>query len=248
MAIKHMHLFCMAALVLLMTGCNAAQQRGMLGSAYVSTTRPAISVEAKNMPLLTAGQGSTNLTWSGMMGGLPIRVWLAVYGTGDISPMAVVAQAEVPQGWYWDSIMRRPFSVDEGVEVFDGVGYQACTYIVDSSHDPFGALVAGKTTTGQPVRWLARGFAARYNFNDDKIIMEYREPLPAGIESLSVLPLGTADTLRAFEQRARETFSVGPVPSNLSQLRQGYAQGVQWQYMDENFLGTVSKYDFFNGN
>ena len=99
-----------------------------------------------------------------------------------------------------------------------------------------------------PVRWLARGFAARYNFNDDKIIMEYREPLPAGIESLSALPLGAADTLRAFEQRARETFSVGPVPSDLSQLRQGYAQGVQWQYMDENFLGTVSKYDFFNAN
>ena len=74
MAIKHMRLFCVAALVLLMTGCNAAQQRGMLGSAYVSTTRPAISLEAKNMPLLTAGQGSVNLTWSGMMGGLPIRV------------------------------------------------------------------------------------------------------------------------------------------------------------------------------
>ena len=35
MAIKHMRLFCVAALVLLMTGCNAAQQRGMLGSAYV---------------------------------------------------------------------------------------------------------------------------------------------------------------------------------------------------------------------
>ena len=160
MAIKHMRLFCVAALVLLMTGCNAAQQRGMLGSAYVSTTRPAISLEAKNMPLLTAGQGSVNLTWSGMMGGLPIRVWLAVYGTGDISPMAVVAQAEVPQGWYWDGIMRRPFSVDEGVEVFDGVGYQACTYIVDNGHDPFGALVADKTTTGQPVRWLARGLGS----------------------------------------------------------------------------------------
>lgn len=183
-----------------------------------------------------------------MAGGLPIRVWLAVYGAGDISPMAVVAQAEVPQGWYWDGIMRRPFSVDDGVEVFDGVGYQACTYIVDSSRDPFGALVAGKTPEGRPVRWLARGFAARYNFNDDKIIMEYREPLPAGIESLSALPLGAADTLKDFEQRARETFSVGPVPADLSPLRQGYAQGVQWQYMDESFLGTVSQYDFFNDN
>ncbi|MDY3809024.1 DUF4851 domain-containing protein [Desulfovibrio porci] len=248
MTTKHMRLFGIAALMLMMVGCSAAQQRGMVGSAYVSTARPAIAVEAKNMPLLTAGRGSANLTRSSMAGGLPIRVWLAVYGAGDISPMAVVAQAEVPQGWYWDGIMRRPFSVDDGVEVFDGVGYQACTYIVDSSRDPFGALVAGKTPEGRPVRWLARGFAARYNFNDDKIIMEYREPLPAGIESLSALPLGAADTLKDFEQRARETFSVGPVPADLSPLRQGYAQGVQWQYMDESFLGTVSQYDFFNDN
>ena len=43
----------------------------------------------------------------------------------------------MPQGWYWDGIMRRPFSVDEGVEeVFDGVGYQACTYIMDNGRDP----------------------------------------------------------------------------------------------------------------
>ncbi len=102
----------------------------------------------------------------------------------------VAAQAEVPQGWHWDGIMRRPFSMNEAVEIFDGMGYQACTYIVDGSRDPFGALVAGKTPEGRPMRWLARGFAARYNFNSDKIIMEYREPLPAGIESLQPCPWG----------------------------------------------------------
>lgn len=244
---KRVHLFGMAALMVLMAGCSAVQQRGMLGSAYVSTARPAIALEAKNMPLLMAGRGSANLT-SSMAGGLPIRVWLAVYGAGGISPMAVVAHAEVPYGWYWDGIMRRPFSVDEAVEVFDGVGYQACTYIVDGSHDPFGALTSGKTPADRPVRWLVRGFAARYNFNSDKIIMEYREPLPAGIESLSALPLGAADVLKTFEQRAREMFSVGAAPAGLSSLRQDYAQGVQWRYMDEGFLGTVSQYDFFNNN
>ena len=78
MTTKHMRLFGIAALVLMMVGCSAAQQRGMVGSAYVSTARPAIAVEAKNMPLLTAGRGSANLTRSSMAGGLPIRVWLAV--------------------------------------------------------------------------------------------------------------------------------------------------------------------------
>ena len=248
MTMKGMYLWGIAALMLLTAGCNAAQQRGMLGSAYVSTARPAITVEAGNMPLLTAGRGTANLTRSSMMGGLPIDVWLAVYGAGASGPLAVAAQAEVPQGWHWDGIMRRPFSMNEAVEIFDGMGYQACTYIVDGSRDPFGALVAGKTPEGRPMRWLARGFAARYNFNSDKIIMEYREPLPAGIESLSALPRGAADRLNGFEQRAREIFSVGPAPADRSPLRQGYAQGVQWQYMDESFLGTVSQYDFFNDN
>ena len=247
MMMKRMHFFVIAVLMLLMAGCNAAQQRGMAGSAYVSTARPAIALEAKDMPLLTAGRGSANLT-SSMAGGLPIRVWLAVYGAGGSSPMAVVAHAEVPYGWYWDGIMRRPFSVDEGVEVFDGVGYQACTYIVEGNRDPFGALAAGAISVDRPARWLVRGFAARYNFNNDKIIMEYREPLPAGMESLSALPLGAADALKTFEQRAREIFIVKAASADLSPLRQDYAQGVRWRYMDESFLGTVSQYDFFNDN
>lgn len=232
-------------------GCTGAQQRGMLGSMYVSTARPAIAMEAKNLPLRTAGRSVVNLTWSSVLGGLPVQVWLAVYGaTGPQSPMAIVAQAEVPDGWYWDGIMRRPFSVDEGVEIFDNVAYQACTYIVDGNRDPFGALVKDvPTADGQEsVRWIARGFAARYNFNEDKIILEYREPLPAEITSLSALPFGQADFVRGFEQRAREAFIVGPLPSGTLQIKQGYAQGIQWQYMDQRFLGTVSKYDIFSTN
>lgn len=242
---------CIVVLLMAAAGCTGAQQRGMIGSMYVSTARPAISMEARNLPLRTAGRGTVNLTWSSVLGGLPVQVWLAVYGaTGPQSPMAIVAQAEVPDGWYWDGIMRRPFSVDEGVEIFDNVAYQACTYIVDGTRDPFGDLVKGEETANgeTPMRWIARGFAARYNFNADKIILEYREPLPAEITSLSALPYGQADFVRAFEQRAREAFSVGPLPSGSLQIRQGYAQGILWQYMDQRFLGTVSQYDIFSTN
>lgn len=247
---KGIGLFCIAALLMLAAGCTGAQQRGMLDSMYVSTARPAISLEAKGMPLLTGGQGTVNLTWSGMLGGLPVRVWLAAYGKGGVrNPMAIVAQAEVPQGWYWDGIMRRPFSVDEGIEVFDGVGYQACTYIVDGERDPFALLAAGNAAQeDKPVRWLARGFAARFNFNNDKIILEYREPLPEGIVSLDALPWGQADLLRSFAQRARDAFQVGPAPANLSGLTTGYAQNIQWQFMDQRFLGTVSKYEVISVN
>ncbi|WP_165065066.1 DUF4851 domain-containing protein [Desulfovibrio sp. ZJ200] len=248
---KGIRRFCIVVLLMLAAGCTGAQQRGMIGSLYVSTARPAISIEAKNLPLRTAGRSVVNLPWSSVLGGLPIRVWLAVYGaTSPQSPMAIVAQAEVPAGWYWDGIMRRPFSVDESVEIFDNVAYQACTYIVDGARDPFADLVKGQEAANgeKPLRWIARGFAARYNFNDDKIILEYREPLPAEITSLSALPYGQADFVKAFEQRAREAFSVGPLPSGALRIQQGYAQGVLWQYMDQRFLGTVSQYDIFNTN
>lgn len=233
-------------LVAAVTGCRGALQRGMLGPVYVSTARPDIAIEARNMPVMTAGRGMTNLIWSDMLGGLPIQMWMAVYGEGGLAPLAIVAQAAVPQGWYWDGIMRHPQSVDEAVESFGGVGYQACTFIVDPARDPFSGLVTTVHPDGSPQRWLARSFAARFNFNDDKIIMEYREPLPEGVDSLTALPFGQAELLSGFEQRARDAFAVGVAPRNLEGVSTGFIQGIQWQYMGQNFLGTASRYDIYD--
>lgn len=233
-------------LALTMAGCKGALQRGMLGPVYISTARPNIAIEAKNMPVLAAGRGMANLIESDMLGGLPIQMWLAAYGQGGLAPLAIVAQASVPQGWYWDSIMRHPQSVDEAVETFGGVGYQACTFIVDPVRDPFGSLVTAVHPDGSTQRWLARSFAARFNFNDDKIIMEYREPLPEGVESLTALPFGQADLLIGFEQRARDAFAVSIAPQNLAGLNTEFIQSIRWQYMGQNFLGTASKYDIYD--
>lgn len=240
----------MCALVLtgILGGCVGALQRGMLGNEYISTARPSIAIQAKNMPLLASGQGMANLMWSDMLGGLPIHVWLAVYGEGGLAPLAIAAQAQVPDGWYWDSIMRRPFSVDDNTEVFNGVTYQACTFIVNPAKDAFGGLITGVRPDGAPQLWIARAFAARFNFNDDKIILEYREPLPAEIASLTSLPYGQGDFLAAFEQRARDAFAVSAGPANPSGVNTGYAQGILWQYMGTNFLGTASQNIFTNFN
>ena len=236
------------ALLAAVAGCRGALQRGMLGNAYVSTARPDIAIEARNMPVLTAGRGMASLVWSDMLGGLPIEMWMAVYGEGGLAPLAIVAQAAVPQGWYWDGITAHPQSVDEAMETFGGVSYLACTYIVDPARDPFSGLVTTVHPDGSPQLWLARSFAARFNFNDDKIILEYREPLPEGVESLTALPYGQADLLAAFAQRARDAFAVSVAPQNLSGLNTGFIQGIRWQYMGQNFLGTASKYDVFDLN
>lgn len=226
-------------------GCAQALQRGMLGDAYISTARPAISLQAKGMPLLASGEGFCNMSWTGVLGGLPIQMWMAVYGSGGVAPLAIVAQAQVPNGWYWDSSLARPFSVDHGTAAFNGVTYEAFTYMVDK-RDPFGALVAGVQPDGQPQKWIARAFAARYNFNQDKIILEYREPLPEQITDLANLPLGSDSFLRDFARRAQAAFEVGPAPANPSGVKKSYIQGVQWQYMGQGFLGTVSKNEILN--
>lgn len=236
------------ALVLMtaLMGCKGALQRGMLGSTYVSSARPDIAIAARNMPLLTAGRGTASLIWSDMLGGLPIDMWLAVYGQGGLAPLAIAAQASVPQGWYWDSIWPHPQSVDEAVEVFNGVDYQACTYIVDPALDPFSGLITSVHPDGSPQLWLARYFAARFYFNDDKIILEYREPLPEGVESLSALSYGQSEMLADFEQRARAAFVVSVAPQNPGNVNTSFIQGIRWKYLGQNFLGTASKYDIYN--
>lgn len=243
---KFLNLAILLTLALLMVACADALQRGLLNQAYISTARPSITLQAKDMPLLTGGRGMAALEWSGMLGGLTIDVWLAVYGEGGLAPMAIVAQAQTPQGWYWDGIMRRPFSVDEGQETFNGVSYQACTFIIDPANDPFGGLMTGVKPDGTPQRWMVRAYAARYNFNDDKIILEYREPLPDGVESLTALPLGQGDLLISFAQRARDSFQVSNGPKNPQGVTDPFANDIRWQYMGQRFLGTASQNVVFN--
>ena len=108
---------CVVLVLSVFSGCTAALQRGMSGAAYVSTARPAVSLQAARLPLLVAGEGRATLLGDSMPAGAQVRVWLAVYGdTSAESPLAIAAHAEVQNGWYWDGIMRRPFSVNEGVE------------------------------------------------------------------------------------------------------------------------------------
>lgn len=226
--------------LVLLCGCADALQRGMLDEAYISTARPSITVAVPAMPLMASGQATANLFWTGMMGGLNVEMWIAVYGEGGLAPLAIVAQAQTPQGWHWDGMMRQPFSVDEGIEIYDGVEYQACTFIVNPASDPFGYLVTGVQTDGQPQLWLTRSFQARYNFNVDKMIYEYREPLPEGVTDLSALPFGQAALLADFAQRARSAFNVSAGPKNPQGVKDGYIQGLQMKYMGQKFLGTAS--------
>lgn len=222
-----------------LSGCADVLQRGILGQAYVSTARPAIEIQASGMPLLAGGQGSFNLDSANMFGGLPISMWLAIYGEGGLAPMAIVAQAQTPAQWVWQPGLQVYGSVYNGTEVFGGKNWQATTFIVDPAHDPFGGFVTGVQPDGQPQLWLVRAYMANFNMSEDRIIMQYREPLPEGVTSLSAFPYGQAQWLQEFVERARNAFSVGQPPNNPIDVNKGYIEGVWWQYMDSNFTGDA---------
>lgn len=235
----------LVAAALIMAGCAGyVLRRGMLNGAYISTARPEIAIKAADMPLLASGEGTTNMVWTGMIGGLPVHVWFAAYGTGGLAPLAIAAQAQVPSGWNWESDLRPTFSVDHGTEVFNGVAYQACTFIVNPAASPFGGLITGTRADGSPQLWIARYFAARFNLGEDKIIMEYLEPLPDGVTSLTSLPLGQANLLAQVAQRAREAFVVGNAPKNPEGVAAQYNNDLAWGRMDQKFLGGATRIDW----
>ena len=234
------------SMAIILAGCVGALQRGILDNAYISTARPAISVSVPQMPLLLASQGLPNLDWTGVAGGLPLHLWTAVYGEGGLAPMAIVMQAQTPDGWYWNADFALPFSIEQTTAFFNGVTYYGYTHLVNPENDPFANLYTGVQANGEPQLWIARTYAARFNFNNDKIILEYREPLPAGMDSLSEIPYGHAEFLAGFTERAKSSFQVGNCPENVNGVSEQYGNVIRWQFMNQNVLGTVSKNLSFN--
>ena len=76
--------------------------------------------------------------------------------------------------------------------------------------------------------------------------MEYREPLPENLARQETLTESMTDQLKAFEQRANAAFAVASVPQNTSGIAKCYANNISWQYLDQRFWGTVSKYEIFS--
>ena len=242
---------CVALLLFVLAGCTAAQQRGMAGDTYVSTSRPAFSASAKQLPLLAAGFGRASLSETGVLGGLNVDAWIAVYGKGDGNgPLAIVAQGELDDPWNWNNALSHPFAIHEGADMLNGLGVETCTYMVSESRDAFLPFMQPQAASaekdeGKPVRrWIARVFACRTDFNKGKIILEYREPLPEGFTSLTSVPYGMSDVIPAFEERARQTFEINMSPAKPADIRQEYLSGLRWQYLDERFWGTVFLNDY----
>lgn len=224
---------------MLLSAC-AGQQRGMNGTSLASSSRPAVEVSVINLPLRTSGFAIASVTTGDSLGGVAVETWLAVYGGTNLQqPLAIVALAEAPALHYWDSDLYQLFSIDHSAVSYDGQGFYASTFIVNSDRDPFAQLLPENEAAQQ--KFLARRFAQRSNFNNTKLTMEYREPLPADIGQLVDLALYDRGYLDAFEQRAYKAFMVQKFTPPAAPLAEGYLKNVQTRFLNTNFLGTLSR-------
>lgn len=249
--LRFLFLLTLANLISLSACVPVGQHRGMSGSTYVSTSRPAFSLKAADLPFLVAADGNVSL-WESGMAETGIRAWVNIWGV-DTGPFVIAAHAELPECWYWDGNMSRPFSINEGKEVIGNWEWQAFTYIDDNQRSPFSLLAqssstkSGKRNVVEETGWLVRAFVSRHNFDRDKIILEYREKLPAEIQSLAYIPYGQTEYVKAFEERARKAFVISVVPQLEHQIvRAGMSDKVQWRYLDGRFLGTASRQSIEN--
>ena len=233
---------CLAAFA----GCTHAGKslQGFSGNGYVSVVRPALSIQAVNMPLKVCAQGSGTL-YRPSMTGVPVPVYCAVYATSPKEPVAIVTHAKLPthKRWIWSTVYPRPASVHEATEQVGPLTMTAFTYLVPCSTDPFAGLAGEETAEGQQSYWIARHFASPANFRYDKISLEYREPAPKEMTTLSSgIPYGLTDWLAGFEERARKAFAITQPQDSATDLAGAGMASVRWRYMSDPWLGDVMEH------
>ena len=232
-------LFCLGT-VLVLGGCaSTGQQRGLYNNAYVSTSNPAVSISVNGIPWKTGGRSHGYLRNARMVGGPSPDVYTQVFGTDARSPMATITHAVVNDRWYWNDVTPRVGAIDEENVVIGGAGFRAFTYLVPRNNDPFGGVVGDPTDNG-PAYWIARYFARVVDFRLGKIILEYREPAPQGMVSLSGNPVGQSGFVSQFEKRAEKAFSLG-TPGSVGQITNSRPADIRWAFMRDEFLGDCTE-------
>ncbi len=204
-------LFLVLTGLVLLAACTPLR-RGFDGNTLVSPVRPSFSVSPcpdLSLPLLAAGQIRPFVyTASGYA--LP-ETLAAVYGTTEKAPLAISVLSFVPNDiWTWDlpsySYPDGPISsqVALGGEVFSG-----SLHIIEGEKDAFTPVVCGGDEEKRRiVRWLAQRYSRLFFFQQAKLILEYREPLPASLSRFvpgEVIPVWNEE-VRAFQARAEAVF------------------------------------------
>lgn len=223
-------------LILLCGGCQGLQ-RGFIESVFVSEKDPQIQVHVKDLPLKTAGFTNVRLDGTNNVAGLPVDLWLAVYGAENPqSSMAIIAHAQLPESWEWDHDSTPPFSRNVGAVAINNTTFQTCTYIAESQRDAFFSVCGAEKGS---VRWIVRRYASRSAFGREKLTFEYREILSSDEKARQVIDL-PFKFVSDFEQRASSVFACEQYSPKKDCMQKTPIQGIELKYLGKNLLGTAS--------
>ncbi|MEG2140605.1 MAG: DUF4851 domain-containing protein [Bilophila sp.] len=230
-------------LVLALVACTPLR-RGFEGSTLVSPAQPPLSVTV-DMPLLASGQIAPYLyTDRGYQ--FPDTL-VAVYGTNAASPLALSVLSVTPNNkWTWDPLTfsspDRPVSSNVA---FGGEAFAGSVHRINGAKDPFAPLFAADEGARGKLNWIAQRFACRMQFDQVKIILEYREPLSATLAatlgSSTEIPLYNQE-VQAFQARAAKVFAVQFAYTGPTVGQPPYIKSLNSRYLGA-FLGSMSVKD-----
>uniref|UniRef100_B8DP73 Lipoprotein n=1 Tax=Nitratidesulfovibrio vulgaris (strain DSM 19637 / Miyazaki F) TaxID=883 RepID=B8DP73_NITV9 len=209
-------------LALLVSAC-APLTRGVSGKDVVSSSRPPVVVRpAAGFDLLGSGAASPVLDTE--LGLRHADVGWAFYADVARERQLAVVLSETPDGWQWELDVSSPWhEVRRDVYATGPARFAGATFLMPASADPFALMLpappAQHADEGQ-WRWLVRRYTQLFDFRAVKLVVEYREPIPAGVgEQLADAldagqqPAGRAAALLGeFEARSRAAFSVLAYP------------------------------------
>ena len=121
--------------------------------------------------------------------------------------------------------------------VFGGESFYGSVRIVNGAKDPFAPLFAPEDQWVS-LDWLVQRFACLNDFRRSKLILEYREPLPASLKGVSEVPVYN-EAVQAFRERAAKVFHVQYGEAPMPKDEAPYIKTLNARYMG-NFLGSMS--------
>ena len=237
---KAMQCFLMGGLLAVLAACSPLH-RGFEGTALVSPAQPDVTACADGIPLLAQGRMAPFVKVATAYQ-FP-ETYLAVYGKDSRSPMAIVAMSLVPDNrWEWDPpSFSGPLATPDGDTDFGGEGFYGTIRIINGEKDPFSPLVA-PSGQWETVNWLAQRYVVLEDFRKAKLILEYREPLPASLHGVTTVPLYD-ENVRAFQDRARKAFQVRFGGGQPAGGAAAYLDSLNGKYVG-TFLGSMAPKEF----
>lgn len=220
--------------------CSPSLRQGMDATRFISSVAPAFSVTS-TLPLATAEKVSSFLQTNG---GFPVvSAWLSVYGAENLeSPMVLIAYSSVPNStWVWEyARISTPDSPVMTKPLFDNQRFYGTIHTLNGAKDAFTLWLTDPENAAKQT-WLVQRYTALFNFRQNKLILEYREPMPESLQAdMPISPESPA--MQAFAERAKAalSFTFNPAPSAPLVIPTITSKNINTRYLSR-FLGSITQ-------